>query len=478
MLELRSVFKSYPLKKGITVDALKNVSLTLPNHGLVFILGKSGAGKSTFLNLIGGLDTPSKGEILLDGRSFKDFTSQDYDDYRNTVLGFVFQEYNLLDHLNVQDNIALALSLQGEKANFEKVEEVLRKVGLTGYEKRSVNELSGGQKQRVAIARALIKNPAILLADEPTGALDSETSSEILSLLKELSKEKLVVVVSHDEEFAHEFGERIVTFKDGEVVSDFSRHDDTFLPTVMGKATPYEPLPLKKGVFPFKSVLEMAFSSMKGKPWKLASSLLLVSLSFSFLGLAFTCLRTDEVTLEEEAITTSKMNALCFDKTYGYATSSGSVSTSSLLFSDKDKTDLEERYGLSLEGYDPEKGSVRLIENYDDVDPAGKIYFSYYPISSAGLFPLTPSRLPFRSFRGVCPKKRMKCSSRHVNSRPSSLWVILISMSRVGKRSRPPKKRFPFRASWARNSMAIATIRSIPSSGWWIPRSLLPYSPL
>jgi ABC-type lipoprotein export system ATPase subunit len=405
MLELRSVFKSYSLKKGPEVVALHNVSLSFPNHGLIFILGKSGAGKSTLLNLVGGLDRPTKGEILLDGRSFKDFSAQDYDDYRNTVLGFVFQDYNLLDHLNVEGNIALALSLQGEKADFSQVEEVLKKVGLTGYEKRSVNELSGGQKQRVAIARALIKNPSILLADEPTGALDSETSTEILSLLRDLAKEKLVLVVSHDEEFAHQFGERIVTFKDGQVVSDFSKHGDTFLPTSLEKASSYEPLPLKKGVFPFKNVLEMAFSSMKGKPWKLASSLLLVSLSFSFLGLAFTCLRTNEVTLEEEAIRTSRMNALCFERTYSYLGRDGGVSTSSLSFSEKDKEDLEGRYGLSLEGYSPNQGSVRLIENYDDVDPAGKIYFSYYPIASAGLFPVDALPSSFSLLSGTLPQK-------------------------------------------------------------------------
>ena len=169
---------------------------------MVFILGRSGAGKSTFLNLLGGLDKADSGEIRIDGKSSKEFKDADYDAYRNTYLGFVFQEYNLLSEYSVKGNLELALSLQGEKGDPSLFSQALAAVNLSGYEDRRVNELSGGQRQRVAIARALIKNPKVILADEPTGALDSESSLEVLNLLKRLSEDKLVIVVSHGVSFS------------------------------------------------------------------------------------------------------------------------------------------------------------------------------------------------------------------------------------------------------------------------------------
>jgi putative ABC transport system permease protein len=202
MLEVIDLFKSYSVKKGPEVVALNHVSLTFPETGLVFILGRSGAGKSTFLNVLGGLEKADGGEIRIEGKSSKDFSSADYDAYRNTYLGFVFQEYNLLSEYSVKGNLELALSLQGKESDPSLISQALAEVDLSGYEERKVNALSGGQRQRVAIARALIKNPKVILADEPTGALDSESSLEILHLLKRLSEEKLVIVVTHDQEFA------------------------------------------------------------------------------------------------------------------------------------------------------------------------------------------------------------------------------------------------------------------------------------
>ncbi len=224
MIEIKDIVKTYHPKKGGVVAALDHVSLKFPEKGLVFILGKSGSGKSTLLNVMGGLDNADSGEIVIKGKSSKDFSMGDFDSYRNTYLGFIFQEYNILEDFNVGANIALALKLQGQKATNEKINAILDEVGLTGFGKRKPNELSGGQKQRVAIARALVKNPEIIMADEPTGALDSNTGIQVFDTLKELSKDKLVIVVSHDREFAEEYGDRVIELKDGKIISDIEKH--------------------------------------------------------------------------------------------------------------------------------------------------------------------------------------------------------------------------------------------------------------
>lgn len=223
MLSLNGVYKTYHPKKGVPVKALVNVNVDFQEKGLVFILGKSGSGKSTMLNIIGGLDKADKGQIFIKGKSSKQFKNSDFDNYRNTFVGFVFQEYNLLNDFNIGKNIALALELQGKNADKASVEEILAKVDLVGYENRKANELSGGQKQRVAIARALIKQPEIILADEPTGALDSATGHQVFEILKKLGQEKLVIVVSHDRETAEEYADRIIEMKDGEILSDTSK---------------------------------------------------------------------------------------------------------------------------------------------------------------------------------------------------------------------------------------------------------------
>ena len=220
MLEIRHLSKVYRTRGGADVHALDDVSLRFEETGMVFLLGKSGSGKSTLLNLCGGLDTPDEGEIIIKGRSSKDFTQADFDSYRNTFVGFVFQEYNILDEFSVEENIALALELQGKGRDKARVREILEQVELAEFARRKPNTLSGGQKQRVAIARALVKNPEIIMADEPTGALDSNTGKQVFDTLKKLSESKLVLVVSHDREFAEIYGDRIVELKDGKVISD------------------------------------------------------------------------------------------------------------------------------------------------------------------------------------------------------------------------------------------------------------------
>ena len=225
MLEVKNIVKTYRSKTGETVKALDNVSVSFPESGMVFILGKSGSGKSTLLNVIGGLDSCDSGEFIIQGKSSEDFGGSDYDAYRNTFIGFIFQEYNVLDEFTVGANIAIALELQGKKASAEKINEILSKVDLLSFAKRKPNELSGGQKQRVAIARALVKDPQIIMADEPTGALDSNTGKQIFDALKKLSEEKLVLIVSHDRDFAERYADRIIELSDGRIISDVTKHE-------------------------------------------------------------------------------------------------------------------------------------------------------------------------------------------------------------------------------------------------------------
>lgn len=224
MLEVKNLTKVYSGKKGsVSVKALDDVSVVFPETGMVFLLGKSGSGKSTLLNVAGGLDKPDGGEIIVKGKSSKEFSGSDFDSYRNTFIGFVFQEYNILNEFTIEQNIALALQLQSKPNDKAAVAALLEQVDLAGYGKRKPNTLSGGQKQRVAIARALIKEPEIIMADEPTGALDSNTGKQVLDTLKKLSKTKLVIVVSHDREFAEYYGDRIIELKDGKIISDVSK---------------------------------------------------------------------------------------------------------------------------------------------------------------------------------------------------------------------------------------------------------------
>ena len=215
------------IKKDYYVDkkpftAIKHLSLCFPRVGFVSILGESGSGKTTLLNIIGGLDKYTEGDLLINGKSTKDFKDSDWDDYRNKKIGFVFQSYNLIPHLSVVQNVMIPLQLAGVgyKEREEKAKEVLIKVGLGEMMKKKPNELSGGQMQRVAIARALVNNPEIILADEPTGALDSETSVQIMELIKGMASDRCVIMVTHNEKLAKLYSDRIIRMRDGEVIDD------------------------------------------------------------------------------------------------------------------------------------------------------------------------------------------------------------------------------------------------------------------
>lgn len=221
MLKLVDIKKSYVVA-GNPFPALNGINLEFKNNEFVSILGESGSGKTTMLNLIGGLDRYSSGDLLIDGKSTKDFKDQDWDAYRNATIGFVFQSYNLISHLSVLDNVEMALRLSGvsPKERKERATEVLVEVGLKDHIYKKPNQLSGGQMQRVAIARALVNNPKILLADEPTGALDSKTSVQIMQLIQKISKDRLVIMVTHNSTIAETFSDRIVRLVDGRVVED------------------------------------------------------------------------------------------------------------------------------------------------------------------------------------------------------------------------------------------------------------------
>ncbi len=226
MLQLIDIKKDY-LSASDKVEALKGVSLTFGEREFVSILGPSGCGKTTLLNIIGGLDHYTDGDLVIDGKSTKHFSDSDWDNYRNHSIGFVFQSYNLIPHQSVLANVELALTLSGvSKAERRKrAVAALEKVGLKDQIKKRPNQLSGGQMQRVAIARALVNNPEILLADEPTGALDSATSLQIMELLKDISKEKLVIMVTHNPELAEEYSSRIIHLLDGKLVKDSKPHE-------------------------------------------------------------------------------------------------------------------------------------------------------------------------------------------------------------------------------------------------------------
>lgn len=220
MIETVNLTKTYKVKHGETVKALDGVNLKFDENGINFVVGESGSGKSTLLHLLGGLDKYDGGEIIVDGKSTKSFTEADWNDYRSRYVGFVFQEYNLLSDFTVKDNLAVVDEIQNKKTADDEIKRVLSKVGLDGMEKRKPKQLSGGQKQRVAIARAIIKNPKFILADEPTGALDGKNGRSVIALLREISKETLVIVVTHDMNLAKEFGDRIIEIADGQIVKD------------------------------------------------------------------------------------------------------------------------------------------------------------------------------------------------------------------------------------------------------------------
>lgn len=258
MLKLKNIVKTY-VTGDLKQDALRGVSINFRGNEFVSILGQSGSGKTTMLNIIGGLDRYTSGDLIINGVSTKKYKDADWDFYRNNSIGFVFQSYNLIPHQSVLANVELALTLAGisKKERKQRAISVLKKVGLEEHMYKKPNQMSGGQMQRVAIARALINNPDILLADEPTGALDSETSIQIMELLKEIAKDKLVIMVTHNPELAEKYSTRIVKLLDGKIVGDSNPYDVNEAPAAPQKR--------KKISMSFFTALSLSFNNLRTK---------------------------------------------------------------------------------------------------------------------------------------------------------------------------------------------------------------------
>lgn len=257
MLELKDIKKYYKVGEN-TTKALDGVSVAFRKQEFVAILGPSGSGKTTLLNVIGGLDNYDSGDMIINGKGTKTFKDSDWDAYRNNSVGFVFQSYNLISHLGILDNVELGMTLSGvpKEEKRRKAAEALERVGLKDHMHKKPNQLSGGQMQRVAIARALANDPDILLCDEPTGALDTETSVQIMKLIQELSKEKLVVMVTHNPELAHQYASRIIEFADGKIVNDSKPHIERPKPDQFN---------LKHTRMKFTTALKLSFNNIRTK---------------------------------------------------------------------------------------------------------------------------------------------------------------------------------------------------------------------
>lgn len=269
MLKLVGITKDYKSGDGV-VHALKGIDLEFRRTEFVSVLGHSGCGKTTMLNIIGGLDRYTDGDMLIDGVSTKKYKDVDWDTYRNIRIGFVFQSYNLIQHLSILDNVAMAMTLSGVPLAERKrrAEEALRTVGLEEQIKKLPNQLSGGQMQRVSIARAIVNNPEIILADEPTGALDSATSIQVMDLLKEISRTKLVIMVTHNQELAEKYSTRIVSVKDGEIIGDTMPYDGSEDETIAEKSEEFNATAkekkkkLKKTSMSYSTAIKLSFKNL------------------------------------------------------------------------------------------------------------------------------------------------------------------------------------------------------------------------
>ena len=258
MLQVKNISKSFKTADFVQ-KALDGVSIDFRKNEFVAILGPSGSGKSTLLNIIGGLDKYDTGDLIINGASTKKYKDRDWDAYRNNSIGFIFQNYNLINHITILDNVEMGLRLSGvsKKTRKEKAKKALEQVGLKDHMHKKPNQLSGGQMQRVAIARALVNNPDIIMADEPTGALDSKTSIQIMELIKEIAKEKLVIMVTHNAELAEEYSTRIIEIRDGKVIKDsnpLNKED--------GEQEKYKLIKTSMGFF---SALKLSFNNIKTK---------------------------------------------------------------------------------------------------------------------------------------------------------------------------------------------------------------------
>ena len=429
MLELINVKKVYTTVAGETA-AMNGVSVKFPDSGMVFVIGKSGSGKTTLLNVVGGLDGFDSGEIIIDGKNFSTFTPSDYDSYRNTFVGFIFQEYNLLPDYTVEKNIKIANELQGKASSDKVIANLMKEFDIAGLQQRKPNELSGGQKQRVAIVRSLVKEPKIIMADEPTGALDSATGIQVMETLKKLSKEKLVMIVSHDLELAEKYADRIIRLVDGQIVEDVTLtdkeiesniHVDEVSITVKSGASlnPHETEELLKAIrekkkisftekfsarhkektkevkvsnevsnielinskMKYKSSAELGLKSLKVKPVRLIVTILLSVIAFAVFGVFDTVAAYSGSRAIQNLLKTSDYNAIPVDMGYynnkeewvNYKISQEKIDyyNKETGYNFRPVYDIDDRYGTTT-------NQIKQIEDLEERSAGGKNTIGYH----------------------------------------------------------------------------------------------------
>ena len=404
MIEITSLNKTYYTKKE-DCHALKDVNLVLPNNGVVFILGKSGSGKSTLLNLIGGLDTATKGKIIVDGNDLSTFKENDFCNYRNNHIGFIFQDYHLIDDLTVSENIALSLDMKRQD-DMDLVKKALEKVDLAGYENRFPLELSGGERQRVAIARAIVKNPKIILADEPTGNLDIQTSKQIIDLLKSLSEECLVLIVSHNINDAKQNANRIIELASGSVIADNTKNLEYIDSAVYESNTIYIPgdkplhdedidvinanmsdsvklvksankfIPTKENItdrviaiektsLSFKKEVQLAIKFLRTKSLRILLSSFMVALIMIIFALAETIITFDSTRLILDEANKQQMNSMYFTKVIEGVNTDYSSNLFCRVEIDKDDIDSFKNGGFKDDIYPVYNPTIATIYNFN-----------------------------------------------------------------------------------------------------------------
>lgn len=309
MLKLQHI-KKYFTVGDTTTKALDDVSVAFRSKEFVSILGPSGSGKTTMLNIIGGLDHYDSGDLIIDGKSTKTFKEDDWDAYRNNTVGFIFQNYNIISHLSILDNVSLGMTLSGvsNAEKKQKAQQALERVGLKEHLSKKPSQLSGGQLQRVAIARALANDPQILLADEPTGALDTKTSNEIMQLIQDLSKERLVIMVTHNPDLAHQYSDRIIEFSDGQIQNDSNPYQEP------DEQPHFNPVRTKMS---FWTALKLSFTNIKTKKGRTFLTILASSIGIISIGVVLALSNgfqkqidaTQSETLSQFPITISQVTA-------------------------------------------------------------------------------------------------------------------------------------------------------------------------
>ena len=397
MLQIKNIYKEY--KTGNLVQkALDGVSFNLRDNEFVAVLGPSGSGKTTMLNIIGGLDRYDSGDLIINGISTKNYKDKDWDSYRNHTIGFVFQSYNLIPHQSVLSNVELALTISGISKNERRKRalQALDEVGLKEQSHKKPNQLSGGQMQRVAIARALVNDPDILLADEPTGALDSDTSIQVMDLLKEVAKDRLVVMVTHNPELAEAYATRIIKLRDGKILSDSNPFavDESSLEKPQHKN-------MGKSSMSLLTALALSFNNLKTKKGRtlltsFAGSIGIIGISLILSlsnGVSTYISNIEEETLSEYPL---ELQSSGFDMTAMFSNASSQIDEEQ-----QGEIKVNEKNGLAyfengmglylipgkFTGRLPTQNYVRIDYRGDDLEPI------YYKYSNDSLF----FRIPYRS---------------------------------------------------------------------------------